>query len=102
MPEGYTVNTTSLAARVGELRAVAGAVTAAASALDSAGGDLGPGELNAAVTEVAQEWRDGLAEMTAKIDEIAGNVADAVDGYESYEATSTESFRQVFGTVVAP
>lgn len=102
MADGYTVDAASLAARVGELRAVATAITAGASALDSAGGDLGPGELNAAVTEVAQEWRDGLAEMTAKIDKIAGNVSEAVDGYATYEAESAAEFQRQFGAVIAP
>ena len=97
MPHGYTVNTTSLAIRVGELRAVADAVENAASALDISGGDLGPGDINAAVREVARQWRDGLAEMRDKIDTIAGNVDDAVTGYEAIEAAGAERFRQKYG-----
>lgn len=97
MPHGYTVDTTSLAIRVGELRAVADAVDSAASALDIAGGDLGPGDINAAVREVAQQWRDGLSGMRDKIDTIAGNVDDAVTGYEAIEAASAERFRRKFG-----
>lgn len=97
MADGLTVNTESLAIRVGELRAVADAVDSAASALDVSGGDLGPGDLNAAVREVAEQWRDGLSEMRDKIDTIAGNVDDAVDGYEAVEAASAERFRLKYG-----
>lgn len=97
MADGYTVNTESLAIRVGELRAVADAISSAATALEMSGGDLGPGDITAAVQEVAQQWRDGLSEMCDKIDEIAGNVDDAVSGYEAVEAASAERFRLKYG-----
>lgn len=97
MPSGYTVNTGSLAIRVGELRAVAAAVAGAASALEVSGGDLGPGDINAAIQEVAGQWRDGLAEMVDKIDTIAGNVDDAVSNYEQVEAAGQVRFQQKYG-----
>ncbi len=82
---GYTVNTTSLAIRVGELNAVAGEVEAIVSALDLTGGDLGPGDIAAAVEEVAGEWRGNLDDMCGKINTIADNVRGAVANYETAE-----------------
>jgi hypothetical protein len=97
MPSGYTVNTGSLAVRVGELRAVASAVASAAATLEVSGGDLGPGDINAAIQEVAGQWRDGLAEMVDKIDTIAGNVDDAVSNYEQVETAGAIRFQQKYG-----
>jgi len=97
---GYTVNTTSLAIRVGELNAVAGQVGEIIGALDLTGGDLGPGDIAAAVAEVAGEWRDNLGDMQDKISTIADNVRGAVTNYELVEQGSEERMRALAtGTV---
>jgi hypothetical protein len=97
---GYTVNTDSLAIRVGELNAVAGQVGEIVGALDLTGGDLGPGDIAAAVAEVAGEWRDNLSEMRDKIETIAGNVRGAVANYELMEQGGAERMRALAeGTV---
>jgi hypothetical protein len=97
---GYTVNTDSLAIRVGELNAVADEVGAIVGALDVTGGDLGPGELSAAVAEVAGEWRDNLDDMRGKIEKIAGNVRGAVANYEVVEQGGYDRMRALAeGTV---
>ncbi|MCG8919523.1 hypothetical protein L6E12_27495 [Actinokineospora sp. PR83] len=85
MASGYTVNTTSLAIRVGELNAVADSVGEVISTLNAAGGDLGPGEITAAVTEVIDQWQQNLGAMRDKIGTIADNVRGAVANYESVE-----------------
>jgi hypothetical protein len=85
MAGGYTVNTTSLAIRVGELTACADAVDEVLGALGAAGGDLGPGEITAAVAEVMEQWRDNLGTMRDKIGTIADNVRGAVDNYDAVE-----------------
>lgn len=98
MSEGFwAADTTALARRVGELRAVAGAVEGAVAALETEGGDLGPGDISGAVSEVVGKWRDGLGEMQSKIDTIAGNVDDAVDTYDAVEAAAEESFTSLYG-----
>lgn len=75
MSEGFwAADTAALARRVGELRAVAAAVEGVVSTLEVEAGDLGPGDISAAVSEVVGNWRDGLGEMQGKIDTIAGNV----------------------------
>jgi hypothetical protein len=97
---GYTVNTTSLAIRVGELNAVADQVGTIVGALDVTGGDLGPGDIAAAVAEVAGEWRDNLDDMRGKIETIAGNVAGAVANYEAVEQGGEDRMRALaVGTV---
>ncbi|WP_075976721.1 hypothetical protein [Actinokineospora bangkokensis] len=85
MASGYTVNTTSLAIRVGELNAVADSVDQVISTLNAAGCDLGPGEITAAVAEVVEQWRDHLGQFRDKVDRIADNVRGAVSNYESVE-----------------
>src|SRR4051794_8296301 len=97
---GYTVNTTSLAIRVGELNAVADQVGTIVGALDLTGGDLGPGDIAAAVSEVAGEWRDNLEDMRGKIETIAGNVSGAVSNYEVVEQGGEDRMRALAeGTV---
>ena len=97
---GYTVNTTSLAIRVGELNAVADQVGEIIGALDLTGGDLGPGDIAAAVAEVAGEWRDNLGDMQDKIATIADNVRGAVSNYEIVEQGSEDRMRALAeGTV---
>jgi len=77
----YCVDPTSLATRVGELNAVADQVGAIVGTLDVTGGDLGPGDIAAAVAEVADEWRGNLDGMRDKINTIADNVRGAVANY---------------------
>jgi hypothetical protein len=97
---GYTVNTTSLAIRVGELNAVADQVGEIIGALDLTGGDLGPGDIAAAVAEVAGEWRDNLGDMRDKIGTIADNVRGAVANYELVEQGGEDRMRALAaGTV---
>ena len=97
---GYTVNTTSLAIRVGELNAVADQVGEIIGALDLTGGDLGPGDIASAVAEVAGEWRDNLGDMRDKISKIADNVRGAVANYELVERGGEDRMRALSaGTV---
>jgi hypothetical protein len=97
---GYTVNTASLAIRVGELSAVADQVGTIVGALDLTGGDIGPGDIAAAVAEVAGEWRDNLDGMRDKIETIAGNVRGAVANYEVVEQGGYDRMRALAeGTV---
>ncbi|MGH3434510.1 MAG: WXG100 family type VII secretion target [Thermocrispum sp.] len=93
----WAADTTALARRVGELRAVAAAVQNVVSTLSMSSCDLGPGDIGAAVTEVVDNWRDGLGEMQDKIDTIAGNVDDAVDTYTTVEAAAQDSFQGLYG-----
>jgi hypothetical protein len=93
MGQGYVADTAALAVRVGELRAVAGEVAGACSALDVSGGDLGPGAIGAAVQEVVGQWRDNLGKMTDKIDTIAGNVSAACANYTTIEQLGAERMR---------
>jgi hypothetical protein len=90
---GYTVNTTSLAIRVGELNAVADQVGEIVGKLECTGGDLGPGDISAALAEVAGEWRDNLGSMRDKIGSIADNVRGAVDNYELVEQGGEDRMR---------
>ncbi|PPK62374.1 hypothetical protein V5P93_001641 [Actinokineospora auranticolor] len=101
MAGGYTVDTTSLAIRVGELKALAEEVDAAAGALQGASGDLGPGDLAAAAQEVADQWRDDLGSMRDKIDKIADNVRRAVDNYEQVEQGGADRMRLLVNNTVA-
>jgi hypothetical protein len=95
MCQGFTVNNESLAIRVGELRAVANQVDEIISALDLAAGDLGPGDIAGAVTEVADQWRDNLGAIRDKIDTIAENVADNVHNYTLIEQGGEERMRRL-------
>lgn len=91
--DGYTVNTDSLAIRVGELNAVAAQVGEIVGTLDLSGGDLGPGDIAGAVAEVASTWRSNLGAMQDKIDTMAGNVSQAVSNYELAEQGGEERMR---------
>ncbi|GLW95849.1 WXG100 family type VII secretion target [Actinokineospora globicatena] len=93
MSSGYTVDTTSLAIRVGELRALADEVEVAADRLALSAGDLGPGDLAAAAQEVADQWRDDLGAMRDKIGKIADNVRSAVANYEQVEQGGADRMR---------
>jgi hypothetical protein len=97
---GFVADTGALAIRVGELRAVAGEVDGVCSALDISAGDLGPGDISAAVHEVVGQWRDNLGKLTDKIDTIAGNVSDACDNYAALEQLGADRMRTLAeGTV---
>jgi hypothetical protein len=98
--DGYTVDTGSLAIRVGELNAVADQVSEIIGTLDLTGGDLGPGEIGAAVAEVAGRWRDNLGDMRDKIEKIAGNVRGAVSNYELVEQGGADRMRALAEGVV--
>ena len=91
---GFDVNTYSLAQKIGQLRAMSDAVLAAAGALELPGGDLGPGDIGAAVQELADAWRDGIEETGTRIDEMAGHVSDALDNYEAAEQSGYDAFVQ--------
>lgn len=97
MAQGYTVNTSSLAIRVGELRALTDAVASAAGMLEMAGGDLGPGGLTAAVDKLAGRWKEGLSSMTDRIDSMAGNLRQVIDNYELVEDASRVRFERKYG-----
>ncbi|GAA3014822.1 hypothetical protein [Actinokineospora diospyrosa] len=101
MPSGYTVNTTSLAIRVGELRALAEEVEIAANRLSVSAGDLGPGDIAAAAREVADQWRDDLGSTRDKIDKIADNVRSAVANYEQVEQGGADRMRFAVSDAVA-
>ncbi|RLK55384.1 WXG100 family type VII secretion target [Actinokineospora cianjurensis] len=93
MSSGYTVDTTSLAIRVGELRALADEVEVAANRLSLSAGDLGPGDIAAAAQEVADQWRDDLGAMRDKIGKIADNVRSVVADYEQVEQGGADRMR---------
>lgn len=93
----WAADTTALARRVGELRAVAASVENVVSTLSISSCDLGPGDISGAVAEVIDKWRDGLGDMQDKIDTIAGNVDDAVDTYDTVEALAQDSFQNLYG-----
>lgn len=93
MGQGFVADTAALAIRVGELRAVAGEVAEVYAALDFSAGDLGPGDIAAAVQEVVGQWRDNLDSMTDKINTIAGNVSGACDNYAALEQLGNDRMR---------
>ena len=101
MASGYTVDTASLAIRVGELNAVADSVGEVISTLNAAGCDLGPGEINSAVAEVIEQWQDNLGKMRGKIDKIADNVRGAVDNYEAVEQGGRDRMMALADATVA-
>jgi hypothetical protein len=92
MGQGFTVNTDSLAIRIGELNAVVDAVDTAANYLTSFGGDLGPGGIAEAVQDVAQDWHDGLNKMKDKIHDMSLWVEGEVKNYEQLEFDSENRF----------
>ncbi|HEX3591430.1 MAG TPA: hypothetical protein VHV74_17560 [Pseudonocardiaceae bacterium] len=94
---GYTVDPAGLADRVGELRAVAGAVGAAAAALDVSGGDLGPGNLPGAVASLRGQWQDGLGHMRDRIDTMAGAINHANTNYAHVEDAAEQAFTTRYG-----
>jgi methyl-accepting chemotaxis protein len=100
MAQGFTVDTNSLATRIGELRALAASVRHAAALLGNTCGNLGPGELTAAMAEVSQHWNDGLNEMQEKIDRMAGNVGTAIRNYQALEQDGQDTMKTLADQVL--
>jgi hypothetical protein len=92
---GYVYDEAGLAARVGELNACAEEVASVLGVLDANGGDLGPGDISAAVSEVMQQWSDGLGEMRDKIGDTANNVRDALGNYQMLEDSAESTMREL-------
>jgi hypothetical protein len=90
---GYDVNLVFMAQKIGELRAVSDSVLAAATALECPSGDLGPGDLSAAVQELASAWRDGIEEIGTRISEMSDHVSSAMDNYEVAERSGYDAFK---------
>ncbi len=95
MGMGYVYDEAGLAARVGELNACAEEVASVIGVLGAQGGDLGPGDISAAVSEVMQQWSDNLDDMRGKIDDSAGNVRDALSNYQTLEEAGESRMRIV-------
>ncbi|HWM11228.1 MAG TPA: hypothetical protein VNO82_17860 [Solirubrobacteraceae bacterium] len=95
MGMGYVYDEAGLAARVGELNACAEEVASVLGVLDANGGDLGPGDISAAVSEVMQQWSDGLGEMRDKIGDTANNVRDALGNYQMLEDSAESTMREL-------
>jgi uncharacterized protein YukE len=95
MGDGYVVNELGLAARVGELNAVADEVATVIGVLGQQGCDLGPGEISAAVGEVMQQWSDNLGDMRDKIDDAAENVRNALTNYQGLEDAAENRMRDL-------
>ncbi|HEX5116269.1 MAG TPA: hypothetical protein VFW65_13825 [Pseudonocardiaceae bacterium] len=94
---GYTVDPAGLAERIGELRAVAEAVDAAAAALGVPGGDLGPGNLPGAVASLRGQWQDGLGHMRDRIDTMASAINHANANYAHVEDVAEQAFTTRYG-----
>lgn len=95
MGMGYVYDEAGLAARVGELNACAEEVASVLGVLDANGGDLGPGDISAAVSEVMQQWSDGLGEMRDKIGDTANNVRNALGNYQMLEDSAESTMREL-------
>lgn len=93
MGDGYVVDEAGIAARIGELNACAGEVAEVIGLLGASAGDLGPGNLSSAVTEVIDQWRDNLSEMREKIDRAAENTRAALSNYQLIEDTNELNLR---------
>jgi hypothetical protein len=91
--KGYTVNTDSLATRVGELRALVDTVQSAADELELYGAELGPGDISGAVADVADHWRDGLGKISDHIGTMADSVSNAVTNYDTLEQQGADAFK---------
>jgi hypothetical protein len=93
MGEGYVADEAGIAARIGELNACAGEVDSVLGVLGGSAGDLGPGELSAAVAEVMDQWRGNLGEMRDKIDKAAENTRAALSNYQLLEDVNETRMR---------
>jgi hypothetical protein len=90
---GYDVNLVFMAQKIGELRAVSDSVLAAATALECPSGDLGPGDIGAAVQELASAWRDGIEETGTRIGEMSDSVSSSMDDYAAAEQSGYDAFK---------
>ncbi|MPZ80280.1 MAG: hypothetical protein GEV28_07745 [Actinophytocola sp.] len=95
MGQGYVVDEAGLAARVGELNAVASEVESVLGTLGAQGCDLGPGEISAAVAEVMDEWSSNLGDMRDKIGKTAENVRNALSNYQTLEDVNETRMRDL-------
>jgi hypothetical protein len=93
MGDGYVVNETGIAARIGELNACASEVASVIDLLGTSAGDLGPGDLPAAVHEVLDQWRSNLSDMRDKIDSAAENTRNALSNYQLIEDINEQRMR---------
>jgi len=91
--KGYTVDTDSLAIRIGELRALVDTVQSAADQLELYGAELGPGDISSAVSDVADHWRDGLGNIADHIGTMADSVSNAVTNYDTLEQEGADRFK---------
>jgi hypothetical protein len=95
MGDGYVVNELGIAARVGELNAVADEVANVIGVLGQQGCDLGPGDISAAVGEVMQQWTDNLGDMRDKSGKTAENVNNALTNYQALEDAAENRMRNL-------
>jgi hypothetical protein len=100
MGEGYVVDEAGLATRVGELNACADEVANVIGVLGAQGGDLGPGEISAAVGEVMQQWSDNLDDMRGKIGDTANNVRNALSNYQTLEDAGESRMRALANQLI--
>ena len=89
---GFDVDMAYLAQKIGQLKAVSDSVLQAATALECPSGNLGPGDINGAVRELASSWRDGIEEIGTRIDEMSGHVSGAMANYQAVEDAARRSF----------
>jgi hypothetical protein len=100
MGEGYVADEAGIAARVGELNAVASEVAGLIGVLGDSACDLGPGDLSAAVAEVLGQWRDGLDDLCDKIGKTAENVHNALTNYQTLEDSAEARMRALANSQV--
>lgn len=100
MGQGYVVDEAGLAARVGELNAVASEVQGVLGTLGAQGCDLGPGEISAAVAEVLDEWSANLGDLRDKIGDTAENVRNALSNYQTLEDSGEARMRALANSQV--
>lgn len=89
---GYDVNMAYLAQKIGQLKAVSDSVLSAATSLECPSGNLGPGDINGAVRELASSWRDGIEEIGTRISEMSGHVSGSLANYQAVEDAARQSF----------
>ncbi|HEX9335293.1 MAG TPA: hypothetical protein VF892_05395 [Pseudonocardiaceae bacterium] len=90
---GYLVDNGVMATTTGELAGLADTIGSAADRLCAGSGDLGPGDIGPAVTELAGHWRDGLAKLRDRLHDMSGAVRTAGANYASAEQAAENSFR---------
>jgi hypothetical protein len=91
---GYVVDNGVMATTAGELAGLADTIGSAADRLTGgSGGELGPGDIGPAVTDLAGHWRDGLAKLRDRLHDMSGAVRAAGAKYASAEQATENSFR---------